>query len=185
MKKILLFLRDCVEIYLPVISFCVMFLAFILQVGSRYIFNRPLVMTNDFIVLGFCWTVILGACYTMRKHSHVQFTMLYDMYGPKVAAAARLLGNVIIIVTFAVLVKPSFDFAVMQDFQKTAVLRVSLMWVFMPFVYFLLSIIGYSISPCIEDIKVLTGKLDDSEDHKRDRESMAVTGKNKKEGGKA
>lgn len=177
MKKILLFLRNCMEVYIPIISFSVLFIAFILQVVSRYVFNRPIIMTNDLIVLGFCWTVILGACYTMRKRGHVQFTMLYDMYSPKVAAAARLAGNIIIILTFAALFIPSVSFSLFQGFQRTAVLRVSLTWVFLPFAYFLLSIIGYSIKPCIEDIKVICGKLDDSEDHKTDKENAAVIGK--------
>jgi len=145
MKKILLFLRNCMEVYIPIISFSVMFIAFILQVVSRYVFNRPIIMTNDLIVLGFCWTVILGACYTMRKRAHVQFTMLYDMYSPKVAAAARLAGNIIIILTFAALFIPSINFSLFQGFQRTAVLRVSLTWVFIPFAYFLLSVIGYRI----------------------------------------
>ena len=164
-KKLLLFLRDCVEVYIPMISFIVLFLAFILQVLSRYVFHHPFTWTNDLIVLGFCYTVILGACYTMRTHGHVQFTMLYDSYGPKVAAGARLLGNIIIIVTFALLLVPSFKFSIFQGFQKTAVLRVSLTFVFLPFCYFLLSIIGYSIKPCIEDVKVLMEKMSDSEDH--------------------
>ena len=56
-------------------------------------------------------------------------------------------------------------------------LRVSLTWVFLPFAYFLLSVIGYNIKPCIEDIKVICGKLDDSEDHKADKENAAVIGK--------
>lgn len=172
-KKVLLFLRDCMEVYIPMISFCVLFLAFILQVLSRYVFHHPFTWTNDLIVLGFCYAVILGACYTMRTHGHVQFTMLYDSYGPKVAAAARLLGNVIIIVTFALLLVPSFKFSLFQGFQKTAVLRVSLTFVFLPFCYFLLSVIGYTIKPCIEDVKVLMGKITDSADHEKAEEMKA------------
>ncbi|MFA6845434.1 MAG: TRAP transporter small permease [Sphaerochaetaceae bacterium] len=172
MKKLLLFLRNCLEVYVPIISFCVMFSAFVLQVISRYVFNHPLTWTNDLIVLGFCWTVILGACYTMREHGHVQFTMLYESYSPRVAAAARLIGNVLIICTFALLTVPSVRFALFQGFQRTAVLRISLTWVFLPFAYFLLSIIGYSIKPCIEDIKVLCGKLPDSEDHLKNKVTL-------------
>ncbi|MFA6731733.1 MAG: TRAP transporter small permease, partial [Sphaerochaeta sp.] len=53
-------------------------------------------------------------------------------------------------------------------FQKTPVLRVSYTWIFLPFTYFLLSIIGYTIKPVIEDWKVITGKLDDAFDHRYD-----------------
>ena len=169
MKKILLFLRDVIELYIPIISFTFLFIAYILQVFFRYVVNRPLTWTQDIIVVGFCWTVILGACYTMRRKGQVSFTMLYDQYPPKVAAWARLAGNVLIIVTFAVLVIPSVNYAIFVSFQKTAALRINYFWIFIPFTYFLLSIIGYTIEPVIEDWKIITGKLDDSAERKMDQ----------------
>ncbi|HKM08652.1 MAG TPA: TRAP transporter small permease [Sphaerochaeta sp.] len=168
MKKVALFLRDVMEIYIPILSFTVLFLTFILQVFFRYVLNNPLTWTQDAIVIGFCWTVILGACYTMRKKGHVQFTMLYEAYSPKVAAWARLAGNLLIIVTFILMVIPSFRYAFFLGFQKTPVLRVSYTWIFLPFTYFLLSVIGYTIAPVIEDWKVIRGILPDSYDHQFD-----------------
>ena len=156
------------EIYIPILSFTVLFLTFILQVFFRYVLNNPLTWTQDAIVIGFCWTVILGACYTMRKKGHVQFTMLYEAYSPKVAAWARLAGNLLIIVTFILMVIPSFRYAFFLGFQKTPVLRVSYTWIFLPFTYFLLSVIGYTIAPVIEDWKVIRGILRDSYDHQFD-----------------
>ena len=95
--------------------------------------------------------------------------MLYDIYPPKVAAWARLVGNVLIIGTFAVLVIPSVNYAIFVSFQKTATLRINYFWIFIPFTYFLLSIIGYTIEPVIEDWKIITGKLDDSAERKQDQ----------------
>ena len=165
MKKVALFLREIMEVYIPILSFVLLFLAFILQVFFRYVVNHPLTWTQDVIVIGFCWSVILGACYTMRRKGHVQFTMLYEAYSPKVAAWARLLGNILIILTFAAMLVPSVKYAFFVGFQKTPVLRVSYFWIFIPFSYFLLSIIGYSLAPVIEDWKVIRGVLADSHDH--------------------
>ncbi|MGB4407136.1 MAG: TRAP transporter small permease [Sphaerochaeta sp.] len=165
MKKIALFLRDVMEIYIPFLSFIILFLTFILQVFFRYVVNHPLTWTQDAIVIGFCWTVILGACYTMRQKGHVQFTMLYEAYSPKVAAWARLAGNLLIVSTFILMIIPSFKYAFFLGFQKTPVLRVSYTWIFLPFTYFLTSIIGYTIAPIIEDWKVIRGTLADSHDH--------------------
>jgi hypothetical protein len=36
----------------------------------------------------------------------------------------------------------------------------------MPFVYFLCSIVGYTLGEIIEDLKVISGKTADSTDHK-------------------
>ncbi|GHV62056.1 hypothetical protein AGMMS49587_07830 [Spirochaetia bacterium] len=166
MKRILLFIRDIIEIYTPVVSFVVMFLTFILQVFSRYVLRNPIVWSMEIIVIGFVWTVIFGACYTMRRRSHVKFTMIYDRLSPRPAALIRMLGNLIIAGTFLSLVYASYKYSFFIGFQKTAVFRVSYTLVFLPFVYFLLSITGYTIMEIIEDIKIIKGTLPDSVDHK-------------------
>lgn len=165
MKKTLLLLRNIIELYIPAIAFLTMFTAFILQVFCRYVLNYPLTWTNDVIVVGFVWTVIFGACYTMRGRKHVKFTMIFDKLGPRMAALARLLGNLIITVTFIALIVPSYKYSLFLNFQKTPVFRLSYTWVFMPFVYFVISIVGYTIPELIEDFRVISGKLPDSKDH--------------------
>jgi TRAP-type C4-dicarboxylate transport system permease small subunit len=91
--------------------------------------------------------------------------MLYELYNPKLAAGARLAGNFLIIGTFLAMLVPSFRYAFFLGFQKTPVLRVSYTYIFLPFCYFLCSIIGYTIPSVLEDIKVLRGKLADTADH--------------------
>jgi TRAP-type C4-dicarboxylate transport system permease small subunit len=166
MKKILLFIRDIIEKYIPVFSFAVMFVAFIMQVFFRYIIRHPLTWSMEVIVVGFVWTVVFGACYTMRQRSHVKFTMIYDRLLPVPAALIRMLGNIIIVVTFASLIFATYKYSLFIGYQKTAVFRISYTFVFMPFAYFLCSIIGYTISEILEDIKVITGKIPDAADHK-------------------
>lgn len=161
----MLFIRDIIEKYIPVFSFAVMFVAFIMQVFFRYIIRHPLTWTMEIIVIGFVWTVVFGACYTMRYRSHVKFTMIYDRLSPVPAAVIRMFGNIIIIVTFASLILASYNYSFFISFQKTAVFRISYIFIFMPFVYFLCSIIGYTFSEVIEDIKVISGKIADSIDH--------------------
>ncbi len=165
MKKFLGFMRNIFEIYVPAISFLAMFIAFILQVFFRYVLNLPLTWTQDVIVIGFVYTVIFGACYTMRAGRHVKFTMIYDLLKPRGAAWTRLAGDIIIVATFAALIVPSWKYALFLHFQKTPVFRVNYTYIFVPFVYFILTVIGYTIAEIVEDIDVLRGKIADSKDH--------------------
>ena len=165
MKRVLLFLRDVLELYIPVLSFFMMFATFLLQVFFRYVVRQPLTWTQEVIVMSFIWTVIFGACYTMRKRSHVKFTMIYDRCPPKPAALLRLLGNTIIAATFLILIVPSYKYAFFLGFQKTAVFRISFTFMFISFVYFLCSIVWYTLGEIVEDIQVLRGVIHDSADH--------------------
>ena len=166
MKRILLFIRDIFEVYLPIVSFGIMFLTFISQVFFRYVIHHPLTWSMEVIVIGFVWTVVFGACYTMRRRSHVKFTMIYDKLAPRPAAITRFLGNIIITGTFISLVYASYKYAIFATYLKTAIFRIPLTVVFLPFTYFLCSIVGYTITEIVEDIRVISGALPDSSDHK-------------------
>lgn len=166
MKKVLLFIRDLFELYLPVASFIIMFLTFITQVFFRYVIRHPLTWSMEITAISFVYTVIFGACYTMRRRSHVKFTMIYDRLKPKAAAAFRMLGNIIIVGTFLSLIYASYKYALFIGFQKTPIFRIKLTWVFLPFTYFLFSVAGYTVTEIIEDIRVISGALSDSADHK-------------------
>ncbi len=158
MKSILNILnkiRDFIEVYIPIIAFSIMFLTFILQIVMRYVFRSPLTGAYEITVIGFAWTVIFGACYAMKHRTHVTFTLIYDSLNKKNAAITRLLGNIILLVAFIMLIVPSYDYIKFMNFQSTSVYKIKLSWVFAPFVYFLISIILYTIEDIIEDFKII------------------------------
>ena len=96
LKKLGLVLRDAVEIYIPVTSFVIMFLVFILQIFCRYVLRQPLQWAYEVTVSCYLWTVVLGACLAQRSHSHVVFTLIYDKMGIKGKAITSFLGNALI-----------------------------------------------------------------------------------------
>jgi len=166
MKKALYLLRNVVELYIPIVAFVVMFVTFILQVFFRYVVKHPLTWTQEIIVVSFVWLVMFGASYTMRRTSHVKFTLVYDKLKPRRAAMSRVLGNLIIVVTFLTLIVPSYKYSLFLHFQMTGTVRISYTYIFMPFVYFVCSIIGYTVPEIVEDLKVVMKKINDSADHK-------------------
>jgi len=125
----------------------------------------------EITVIGFVWTVIFGACYTMRQRAHIKFTLVYDRLKPKPAAIFRMAGNIIIVGIFLSLILASWQFSLFMGFQRTPVFRIPFTYIFMPFVYFLCSISGYTIAEIVEDIKVLKGIIPDSADHKAGEET--------------
>jgi len=171
MKKVLLFIRNIFELYIPVTSFIIMFLVILVSVFFRYVVRHPLTWSMEITVVGFVWTVIFGACFTMRQRAHIKFSLIYDRLKPRPAAVFRMLGNIIIAGVFISLVYASWNFSLFMGYQKTAVFRIPLTYVYLPFVYFLCSISAYTVTEIIEDIKVLRGIIPDSVDHKAGEET--------------
>ena len=81
MKKAFNFLRDCVELYIPIAALLIMFCTFVFQIFSRYILNSPVPWAYEVTVMCYLWMVVLGACYAYRDRSHVTFTLFYDQFG--------------------------------------------------------------------------------------------------------
>lgn len=159
MKKVGGFIRDCVEKYIPMIAFVVLFVIFVFQVFMRYIMRAPQAWTTEVEQSCFLWLVLLGACYAQRVKGHVTFTLVYDNLGIKGKAITAMLGNILITFTFLISIVPSFNYiwGLMSRAQVTSLLKWPKTVVFFPYVIFLLFLLVYAIFEIYEEIMVLKG----------------------------
>ena len=101
-KWLFLRIRDFVEVFIPVITFSALFLAFVYSVFSRYILNRPPAWGTEVQVATYIWTVLLGACYVRRLNKHVNFTMIYDLLPQDGQRWLRIFRNLLMGVTYGI-----------------------------------------------------------------------------------
>lgn len=157
LKKIFTFLRNCVEVYIPIASFCIMFSVFIFQIFCRYILRQPMPWAYEVTVTCYLWMVVLSACYTQREKSHVTFTLVYDKLPVKGKAICAFLGNLIIAIAFAVSVVPSIKFIDFMKMQETSVFKIGLNVVYAPYILFVVIILIYTLVDMYKDFLVFTG----------------------------
>jgi len=130
-------LVDFVELIVPALSFMSLFSLFVIQIASRYIFRLPIAWTSELIRILFIWTVLLGALYVLRKGSHVAFTLFYDKKSEKGKLFIRLLGNVLILISFLILLGPTIGYVSGMARIRSSVLRIPYNYVYMCFPIFL------------------------------------------------
>lgn len=157
LKKVGKFLRNCVELYIPIASFLIMFSVFVIQIVARYVFNSPVQWAYEVTVMGYLWMVVLGACYAYRDRSHVTFTLIYDKLPVKGKAVCAFLGNLLMAIAFAVMFMPACKMIGQMKIQVTSVLKIGLNIVYSPFVVFMIIILIYIISDMILEFMVITG----------------------------
>lgn len=157
MKKAFTFLRNCVEVYIPVCSFCIMFAVFIYQIFARYVLGKPAAWAYEVTVTCYLWMVVLSACYAQREKSHVTFTLIYDKLSIKGKAVCDFLGNFIVAFAFGISIIPSIKFVNFMEIQRTSVLQVGLNFVYAPYILFVIIIFIYAICDMYRDIMVFTG----------------------------
>lgn len=157
LKKVGKFLRNCVELYIPIASFLIMFSVFVIQIVARYVFNSPVKWAYEVTVVGYLWMVVLGACYAYRDRSHVTFTLIYDKLPVKGKALCAFLGNLLMAIAFGAMFMPACKMIGQMKIQVTSVLKIGLNVVYSPFILFMIIILIYIISDMILEVMVMTG----------------------------
>lgn len=157
LKRSGMIVLDTLEIYIPTLTFAIMFIVFIINVFYRYFLNNPLTWPQEVISMTFIWTTMLGACYAQRKADHVVFSVIYDRLPARGQLTFRLISNSFIAIAFIIALKPVYDFVTFMNFQKTSVLRISFTIVYFPFLVFVVLIIGRLVYDLYKDIRILSG----------------------------
>ena len=162
-KKIGSFLQNCIELYIPAISFAVLFVLFCFQIIVRYIISKftGLVVpwTVEIEQMCFLWVALLGACYVQRSRGHVVFTLVYDSLKVKGKAVLSLISSVLISFCCAIALIPSLKYVwgLMARQQVTSLLKIPKTVVFFPYVIFIALILAYGLIEVFEAIMVLKG----------------------------
>ncbi len=137
---------DVIEKYVPIASFCALFVVFMLEIVFRYFFV-PLVWSLELSLLTYIWTVLFGVCFAQRDDSHTKFTLIYDMVSPKAKTIMRIAGNLLLAGSFGLAWYPSYQFIAFMGFKKSDVLSIPMNLAFSPFLAFLLIMI---VRYCVE-----------------------------------
>jgi TRAP-type C4-dicarboxylate transport system permease small subunit len=148
-------LLDFIEIYLPAVSFFLMFLFFNLQIFFRYVLNSPLQWTWEGTIIAYIWTILFAAGLATRNHAHVKFTLIYDRVSERTQTLFRVVGDLIIIGAFLLIVYPSYDYIDFMKIKKSAVFKIPFNIIFFPFMVFTISTLGHKIYDVITDVRKL------------------------------
>ncbi len=152
-KKIGFFLLDLLEVYIPSVTFAIMFVVFVLQIFFRYFLNRPLTWPYEVTIFAFIWTAILGACYARREGVHVVFGLVYDKMSPKTQLYFRLIANGLVFLAFLIALKPSYSQVMFMAFKKSTVLKIPFHIAYFPYVIFVVLILGHTGYDLVRDLK--------------------------------
>jgi TRAP-type C4-dicarboxylate transport system permease small subunit len=146
------FLVDVIEVYVPVATFCVLFISFITQIIARYFF-KPLLWPEELSLMCFVWTALLGGLYAKRDNSHVAFSMLYDAVKPRSQALMRVAGDALMLFAFLIALVPSWKYVSFMAYKKSDVLLIPMNIVFFPFMVFLVDMIVRVFIDMIQNVK--------------------------------
>lgn len=114
-----------------------MFLAFVVQITARYVFNHPLPWTMELCLTAWLWTVFWGAAFCLKDDEHVRFDMLYNAAPLALRRWFAGFAALAIVLGFLWSMPGSWSFVSFLTIKKSATLRIPLAYVFGVYLIFL------------------------------------------------
>ena len=130
------------------------------NVVMRYAFNSGLTMSEELSRWLFVWMTFLGAIVALKEHGHLGTDMLVSRLGP--LGKKLCLGASYGLMLFAcwLLFKGAYEQAVINLGSTSAVMEVSMAWIYLPGILF--AVLGGLILSA-EFIRLLTGQVRDAD----------------------
>ena len=120
--------------------FGLLFLTFVVQVGMRFLFGRPLAWSDELIVILYILIVFWSAATLLKEKDHVMLDLVYAMLPPGGQRVMGLIGAALAAGLLLVLLPQAWDYIHFMSREKTPVLDIPFSIVFAPFLLFIVLI---------------------------------------------
>ena len=137
-RKIWQVFMDIIEVYIPSITIITLFIAFILQIFSRYVLRAPMVWPYEVAQISYVVAIMLGTCYAERAQENICFSILYDAMPPVVRKIFDIIADLMIVAVLGYSLYSLIDFYAFFMTRYSVVLKVPLGIVYFPYVPFVL-----------------------------------------------
>lgn len=133
--------------------FAALFCVFVLQVGARFGFNKPLPWTDELAVVLYVWVILWCAAFVVPEKEHVVFDLVWNLAGRRTRRVMRIAGNLLVGGLAAWAIPGCWDYVHFMRREGTPVLGVSFMWVFLPFVLMLGALVVRSACAVVQALR--------------------------------
>jgi TRAP-type C4-dicarboxylate transport system permease small subunit len=118
-----------------------MFLSFLLQIGSRYILNRPFGWTDEVTVLCWVWVVLWGAAFILSDNDEIRFDIVSSQVPPSVRRGFVVVTSIVLVVLFAISLPATWGYVIFMKREKSAFLGMRFDYLYSIYVIFAVALI--------------------------------------------
>lgn len=118
-----------------------MFVAFILQIFTRYVINYPLGWTLEVCLTTWLWLVFWSSAFVLTERDHVTFDLFYLTAGERTRRVFAIVSAAAILAGFLAALPATLDYITFYKIKKSATLRIRLDIVFSVYALFAFAVI--------------------------------------------
>jgi TRAP-type C4-dicarboxylate transport system permease small subunit len=118
-----------------------MFLAFLVQIVFRYVFNWPTGWTSELTVVMWLWLVLFGSAFVLSEREEIRFDLIYRAVRPRVRIAMAIVCALALLALYGAALKATWAYILFMKVEKSSYLKIRMDWLFSIFGIFMVAII--------------------------------------------
>lgn len=104
----------------------IMFVAFIIQIASRYFFNFPIGWSSELSVVAWLYMVLIGSALWLKESEEIRFDLVSGSLGPRGRRVIGILVAAVGLVLFAMSFPATWKYVTFMKVESSSYLKVRL-----------------------------------------------------------
>jgi C4-dicarboxylate transporter DctQ subunit len=114
----------------------VMFVAFILQIVFRYLFNFPVGWSTELTTITWLYLVLWGSAFVLTEKEEIRFDLIYSAVGPRARIAMAFVFSVAVVVLYGMALPATYAYVAFMKVEKSSYLKIPLNVLYFIYVIF-------------------------------------------------
>lgn len=119
----------------------VMFIAFLVQIVARYVFNWPAGWAYELSILAWLWGVLFGAAFLVNEKDEIRFDVIYGAVKPGTRRVFAIITGVALLLLYGISLPAVVDYVSFMKVERSAFLKVHFNWLYSIYVVFAVAVI--------------------------------------------
>lgn len=123
----------------------VIFVAFIIQITLRYVFNWPVGWTTEVSLAAWLWLVLWGASFVLKDDEEIRIDFITSHAGRRTRRAIGAAAAICVIVLFGMSLPASWAYVSFMKVEKSSYLGIRLDILYSIYIVFVVAVIARSL----------------------------------------
>lgn len=120
----------------------VIFVAFIVQITLRYVFNWPVGWTSEVSLAAWLWLVLWGAAFVLKDQEEIRIDLVTEHANRRLRRIIGAVGAVCVIVLFAMSLPASYSYVAFMKVEKSSYLGIRMDVMYSIYLVFVVAVIA-------------------------------------------
>lgn len=127
----------------------VIFVAFIVQITLRYLFNWPVGWTSEVSLAAWLWLVLWGAAFVLKDSDEIRMDFVAAHAGPRMRRAIGAVAALSVIVLFGMSLPASYAYVSFMKVEKSSYLGIRMDVMYAIYLLFVVAVMARSLRQLI------------------------------------